>query len=940
MTFRRIAFIASVIMVQLTETVSGQCPSSLEFNALVNELESNPGIPAPERLKKFRFLQSEFEKCKHVKDSVYAKILHRVATLEFINNGMKVTPGCIDLMLAAIRINTSGARGSDPNFAPRSFYNAARFYKSAGLNRDALKYYDSTIQFSNRYGVSALLLLQARQDRAEIFFDLGDYQQCIDEASHGYMDAQRKNQQYFMVLFLNRRSQAYDFHDIPGKAAADVDLTIQYAKELAARYEAANDTDSLKLAYNELATAYRVGVECSDTVGIKNIKGLISNGLFYRVKSGNLKEIANDYINYGSLCFRRFKDYNTAKQFYLKSIDYCKDSKVGLGYAHLNLGAVNFVQGNYAAAEKDYVRCLIDIDLNIPDIFSNATLEQINTIKENEFVHVYLNNKTEYLVSRYRQTRDTRFLKACLATSLLADSLIRSMRKEQVGEQTKLFWRTRTREFFTNALEACFLSNDPKLAFYFMESSRAVILADKLNELGASSLLPLEKNLEEQKLRSELIIQQQDLLSTAPGSKEYNESYNTLLQKREELGRFLQSLEKDYPAYYQYKYSDVTPTLDELKSHLANTRQSFVHYFIGDTVTYALGISGRDVKMVRITKDQFQREDISKFISFFADKQLLNSQYATFTNLSYRLYQTLFEPLAIRKGRVVICPDNFLLPFEALYADKSASRMLIQDYAVSYIYSAGYLLKQFPKYPAKGNFLGFAPVSFQSYLGVADLTKSATSLEDAAAHYSNTLMYTTTHASKRNFLSSIGHYNIVNIFSHARADQTDAEPILYMQDSIISLSELQYLNRPGTKLVVLSACQTTVGKNATGEGIYSLARGFASAGIPSVAATMWKADEETVYAISKLFHQYLSKGAPMDEALQNAKLQFMKNADREHLLPYYWANMVVIGKVEPLELEKAGKYKIWYIVGLTLLAILIGLISLRLRIFARPFSVK
>ena len=182
--------------------------------------------------------------------------------------------------------------------------------------------------------------------------------------------------------------------------------------------------------------------------------------------------------------------------------------------------------------KKNYVRCLIDIDLNIPDIFSSPTLEQISRIGENEFVHVYLNNKTEYLVSRYRQTRDVRFLKACVATSLLTDSLIRSMRNEQAGEQTKLFWRNRTREFFTNALEACFMSNDPKLAFYFMESSRAVILSDKLNELGASSLLPLEQTLQEQRMRQELIIKQQDMLARTPGAEEYNQAYSSVLQKK------------------------------------------------------------------------------------------------------------------------------------------------------------------------------------------------------------------------------------------------------------------------------------------------------------------------------------------------------------------------------------------------------------------------
>jgi CHAT domain-containing protein len=187
-------------------------------------------------------------------------------------------------------------------------------------------------------------------------------------------------------------------------------------------------------------------------------------------------------------------------------------------------------------------------------------------------------------------------------------------------------------------------------------------------------------------------------------------------------------------------------------------------------------------------------------------------------------------------------------------------------------------------------------------------------------------MYKTSKASKHNFLSSMGSYSIVNVFSHARANDADEEPMLYMQDSIIGLSELQYLDRPCTKLVVLSACQTVAGKNAAGEGIYSLARGFAAAGIPSVAATVWKADEEATYTISGLFHKYLSQGMPKDEALQKAKLHFINTADREHLLPYYWGNMVITGKVDSILFNNETGNSIWIIAGVAILLMCSGII--------------
>ncbi len=903
MSFQKLVAVSFLLLVVST-SVNGQCTSGIDINNQILELDRNLEIKISEKLRKLKVLKAQFEKCNHPRDSTYAKLLHKISIIEHDVNGFKVTATSIPYALEAVAINTSGKKDADPVAATKSYFNLSLFYAKVGFKALALKYYDTTIQFAQRYPIYKGAVSIARSERATIFFQQGDYQQSINEASLGLRNSEEMHDSISVIKFLNQRAQSHLFQKQYQDAATDALLASQFAEKIQLT-QTGLDAASLKKIYYELASSYKIRALCLlNTADIPEITSLINKSISYRIKSENKGAIADDYNDYGAYFFLTHKDFDKATANYLKSLEYAEDSKMRYAFAHLNIGAVQFVQGKYDEAEKNYLQSLHDVSLNVSNILKNPTLEEITLINENEFIHVYLNNKTEYLLSRYRQTKNPAFLNACLQTAFLTDSVIKFIRREHTGEQSKLFWRNRTREFFTNALDACFLSNDTKLAFHFMESSRAVILADKINELGASSFLPLVEALQEQKFREAVIMEQQNLASTKQGTEEYRQSYYRLLQEKEKLDRFLKTLEKNYPAYYQYKYSEVVPTLAELQTYLAANRQSFVHYFIGDTVSFVLGIAARNVEMVRIPKDRFQPEEIRTFFSFFPNKQMLNAEPDRFAKLSHRLYKTLFEPLKLSKGRVVICPDNFLLPFEALSTDASGKKMLIEDYAFSYIYSARYLLKKFPEYAAKGNFLGFAPVSFQSHLRVADLQNSAVSLREASDNYNNVKVYTAAQATKRNFLASIGQYNIVNIFSHARADETDTEPILYMQDSTISLSELQYVNHPGTKLVVLSACQTTAGKNATGEGIYSLARGFASAGIPSVAATMWKADEETIYAISKLFHEYLSKGMAKDEALQKAKIQFIKNANREHSLPYYWSNMVIIGQVEPIALKE------------------------------------
>ena len=193
-------------------------------------------------------------------------------------------------------------------------------------------------------------------------------------------------------------------------------------------------------------------------------------------------------------------------------------------------------------------------------------------------------------------------------------------------------------------------------------------------------------------------------------------------------------------------------------------------------------------------------------------------------------------------------------------------------------------------------------------------------LEAAATNYSSPALYVHDNATRQHFMHTLADYNIVNVFSHAKADSLNPEPILYMHDSVIHLADLQLLRNPATQLIILSACQTNAGKNATGEGIYSLARGFSSAGIPAVAATLWKADEESIYIISQKFNEYLSQGTSKDEALKKAKLFFLETNDGDKLLPYYWANMVFIGNVQPVVLSAHGKL-LWLYITLGLVVV-------------------
>ena len=202
---------------------------------------------------------------------------------------------------------------------------------------------------------------------------------------------------------------------------------------------------------------------------------------------------------------------------------------------------------------------------------------------------------------------------ACLQTALLTDTLITHIRHEQLGEQSKLYWRNRTREFFTQAIEACYLANDATLTFYFMEKSRAVLLNDQLNELGASAHLPKSEANKERELQITVITEEQKLASLQNTDSNYEVQQAKLLQAKTNLEHYIKSLEVSYPSYYQYKYADDVPSLSALQTRLIKNQQSFVHYFMNDTVAYVLGITPAATKMIKLSKDKFNTTLLVRF---------------------------------------------------------------------------------------------------------------------------------------------------------------------------------------------------------------------------------------------------------------------------------------------------------------------------------------
>ncbi len=114
------------------------------------------------------------------------------------------------------------------------------------------------------------------------------------------------------------------------------------------------------------------------------------------------------------------------------------------------------------------------------------------------------------------------------------------------------------------------------------------------------------------------------------------------------------------------------------------------------------------------------------------------------------------------------------------------------------------------------------------------------------------------------------------------------------EDGVLTAYEVSTLNLDQTDLVVLSACETGLGKIEVGEGVYGLQRGFKVAGAKSILMSLWKVNDFTTkYIMQGFYKQWVRKGSP-SQALQTAQLSLLKDKQTAH--PFYWGAFVCIGR--------------------------------------------
>lgn len=428
------------------------------------------------------------------------------------------------------------------------------------------------------------------------------------------------------------------------------------------------------------------------------------------------------------------------------------------------------------------------------------------------------------------------------------------------------------------------------------------------------------------------------------GNYENIQSYKKDIQKLEnEISKLQIKLSQNIASYQKelnlkdITYQEISKYLkpNELYIDFARMQNNY-YYFTLDkqqNVTF---------HQVDNTQSQFIDETIKsiqsetqKIISgkTFADLEVAQKAYG-------KLYDAIINSLPLNdKTSLVISPDGLLnlIPFEAFYNQKEQN-YLVKHFTIQYIPSG----KEFIRLHQQKNTLNEKIAVFSDpNFGMQDKIQEKTNVfrrgtvdalytqaktlnrtknlfdslpgsiseaKNIDKLFKDTQLYTGNQATE-NKLFNLNAPKILHLSTHGFfiRDKAILNPMLKSGialsganyaiqtktgNGIVTALELTGTNLNGTELVVLSACETGIGKIEEAEGISGINKAFMQAGAKHIVMSLWSVSDKATAKLMEKFYENIQKGNKYSDALQKAKLSMIEN---ENSHPFFWSGFIGSG---------------------------------------------
>jgi CHAT domain-containing protein len=290
------------------------------------------------------------------------------------------------------------------------------------------------------------------------------------------------------------------------------------------------------------------------------------------------------------------------------------------------------------------------------------------------------------------------------------------------------------------------------------------------------------------------------------------------------------------------------------------------------------------------------------------------NEMQAFQQLASELYRDLLQPIRQYLGQqklLCIVPDKKLydLPFASLMPE--SGKYLMDDYALTVSPSASFFITSLKLSQSKGKptresvlVAGNPAFDKREFSNLSDLPDAAREARAIAALYKGAELLIGDQVTEKQFQRRAMQSDVIHFSGHASLDVHSGSVLLLTPgaeakkdtatDGKLEAAEINRIKMPRTRLVVLAACSTGVGRNYRGEGAMHLARPFLANKIPLVIASLWPVDSIGSADLMIRFHQYRTEEClPETEALRKAQMDLRRDLRFAH--PRFWAAFISIG---------------------------------------------
>ena len=607
---------------------------------------------------------------------------------------------------------------------------------------------------------------------------------------------------------------------------------------------------------------------------------------------------------------------------------------------------------NLLSALAQYQKALIALTDNFEDMDINTNPAIEYCTFEAQCLRI-LQKKAETFYKLSELSIDTKeqrldYLLNSLNTTTIASDLLNTVRTEIVNEESKILLSELQNTTFINTVAIAYdlfkITGDKKyldIAFINAERNKAASLMDNLTDQNARevSLIPDSILVKEENINLQISFINDELFNEVQygeNDPEKVENFKAQLflleQEKADLTRFM---ETNYEEYFQMKYANNKISIGEIQEKLHADEIILEYVFdINETKNtnnlYIFILSKEDSELLKFNIEEQNLSDIQTLHDFLSDPNYIsitNQKFSNYLSSAYKLYCLLIKPVEdrISERTITVIPDGILsyIPFDALlYENVEDARInfrnlpyLIKRHTFNYAYSSNLYVNSFKKESSTKKLLAFAP-SYKSDIVTKDedfnkLSPLSGVKEEVnlIANHIRTDAFLDSSATESNFMKNYGNYDILHLSMHTLLN--DSLPMFsklaFMpstgsspeNDGWLTTQEIYNLNL-NSRLAVLSACNTGSGTLRKGEGVISLARGFIYAGCPSIIMTLWEVEDRSGASILEEFYHLLSNGKKKHQALRQAKLKHIENADPLKAHPHYWLGYVSIGNTDAM----------------------------------------